>query len=450
MSIKVKLLLWYCLVTLLILFIFSGAIYKTVEFNILKSIDTKLEAIGEDLIHDLEEYGKISKEKLKDEFDEIKIDPIYVRVLRKDLSSNESTVFVESENIDFSFPKESKEAFTLDEKRFITVKSHVVEKSVFTINVGTIVDKEESFEKEEETLDELFFALVIINPIILLISLVGGYFLINRLFAPIKDLQKDINNVTVSKLSLRLQEKKSKEINEIIRSFNSLLGRLEESFIKISQFGSNASHELKTPLTVMRGEMEIALRKTRSLDEYKSVLTSSLEEIDQIQKIIDELLFLSKSDNNKLDESFENEYIDEVLIDCVEELKTYSLKKGASLKVVNIEPFELEVNKNLLKTAIKNILKNALEYGGEGSIVEVSLENEEIIIQDNGVGISQKHLKKIFDRFYRVDKARTSKSSGSGLGLSIVKAIMDLHKGEVLLDSRENLGTKVTLILKKK
>ena len=234
-------------------------------------------------------------------------------------------------------------------------------------------------------------------------------------------------------------------MNEI----NNLLSRLENSFEKISQFSSDASHELKTPLTIIKGELEIALRKDRSIEEYKETINTSLCELSGIEQTINDLLFLAKNENEIITDRKEFFYLDEVVDESINELKNF-----AKLHKVEIV-FEVEDNleffgfSNLLKIAIKNVLKNAIQFSFENSKVIVKIFEKDgllnISIKDFGIGIPLNEQKNIFEKFYRTDKSRNKNSGGTGLGMSILKKIVDIHKGEITIKSEENKETTVTL-----
>jgi signal transduction histidine kinase len=191
--------------------------------------------------------------------------------------------------------------------------------------------------------------------------------------------------------------------------------KLENSFEKISQFSSDASHELKTPLTIIKGELEIALRKDRSVEDYKETINRSLCELSGIEQTINDLLFLAKNENEIIIDKKDNFYLDEIVDESINELKNF-----AKLHKVEIV-FEVEDNleffgfSNLLKIAIKNVLKNAIQFSFENSKVIVKIFEKDnllnISIKDFGIGIPLNEQEKIFDKFYRTDKSRNKNLS---------------------------------------
>ena len=289
-----------------------------------------------------------------------------------------------------------------------------------------------------------------ILPIILVFAVIGGNFIIYKSFSPFQNILEKLKQINANDLSSRLKTTDTKdEISELINEINNLLSRLENSFEKISQFSSDASHELKTPLTIIKGELEIALRKDRSVEDYKETINRSLYELSGIEQIINDLLFLAKNENAIIIDKKDNFYLDEIVDESINELKNF-----AKLHKVEIV-FEVEDNleffgfSNLLKIAIKNVLKNAIQFSFENSKVIVKIFEKDnllnISIKDFGIGIPLNEQEKIFDKFYRTDKSRNKNSGGTGLGMSILKKIVDIHKGEITIKSEENKETTITL-----
>ena len=243
------------------------------------------------------------------------------------------------------------------------------------------------------------------------------------------------------------------KLNQLIKEINSLLMRLESSFERISQFSSDASHELKTPLTIIRGEIEIALRKDRSADEYKQSLQTSLDEVIVIEQTINDLLFLAKNEKDLITHNMEEIlYFDEIIDESINEMKNFAILNQIEIKFKLVDTIEFKGYSNLLKIAIKNLLKNAIQYSNPNSIIIVkSFKNDglfNISIQDFGIGIAHNEQEKIFEKFYRTDKSRNKNSGGTGLGMSIMKKIIDIHKGIIKIKSEENIGTTIIISFK--
>lgn len=309
-------------------------------------------------------------------------------------------------------------------------------------------------------------ALVVLGGIIF--SLLLGLFITLEGLSPLRELMHDVRGVTSERLRVRVGFREwPEEIGALANAFNRMLERLEASFTSISQFSADLAHELRTPINNLRGEAEVALSKVRTPEEYRQILMSSLEEYERLSRMIENILFLARSDSKKqklnlLPLSIPQE-INEVLeyYDAVKEEKGISV----TLSVKGV----LSADKTLFRRALANVLSNAFQYTPVGG--NISIESRvvsdlkaqtlkpdntqkedlhypaiEIIVTDTGIGIEAKDLPRIFDRFYRARKARSAYSQGTGLGLSIVKSIMELHGGSIKVTSEPTSGTEVTLI----
>jgi len=214
---------------------------------------------------------------------------------------------------------------------------------------------------------------------------------------------------------------------------------IESSFRRLKIFNSNVSHELKTPLTIMKGEIEVALMNNECDEE---LLRSLLNEINYINEITDKLLFLTKKDSLNR-ENFEELDLEDVILELFEK---YSNKININLDIED-EVYTVRGDKTLLMIAISNLIENSIKYGA--TKIDITLKKEKnktvLKLKDNGIGIPKEKLPFIFDEFYRVDESRNKKVKGFGLGLSIVKSIISLHNGKIRLESDGKNGVEVTI-----
>jgi signal transduction histidine kinase len=215
---------------------------------------------------------------------------------------------------------------------------------------------------------------------------------------------------------------------------------IEESFRRLKIFNSNVSHELKTPLTIMKGEIEVALMNNECSEE---LLKSLLSEINYINEITDKLLFLTKKDAlNK--QNFEEIDLEDIVLELFEK---YNGKISITLDIDEEKEYYLKGDKTLLMIAISNLIENSIKYGATKIDISLKKEKNKIIltIKDNGIGIPKEKLPFIFDEFYRVDESRNKKVKGFGLGLSIVKSIISLHSGKIKLNSDGKNGVEAVM-----
>jgi heavy metal sensor kinase len=239
--------------------------------------------------------------------------------------------------------------------------------------------------------------------------------------------------------------KSNDEIGELADTFNEMIARLERSFKQIQQFSGDVAHELKTPLTVIKGEIEVALRKERKTEEYQGILKSLSEETEKLRTIVEDLLFLSRMDAHSIPLAFTELPLDELLLEVYEEICPLAEKKQVTVVLKNVEQVNIKGDSGLLKRLLSNLILNAITYTPEGGKIELSLETSAdtglLIISDTGTGIPEESLPYIFDRFYRVDQSRSHDTGGSGLGLAIVQKIVEAHDGKIEVTSEVGKGT---------
>lgn len=453
LSIKKKLLIYSFFIQIIILSIFSFSLYKALEISTLDKFQATLKVIILDVTDDLREKDTINDAVLNEE-KEYNFEPLYIRIL--DNNTHEKLVQTSNfpENIvhdDIYLNKLKENIITFEEQNNYLLSRIKID---FNNTKKVIIEVATTKDMLWSHLDNLLYILSFIIPIILIFAIIAGNFLIYKSFSPIEKVLEELKSINASDLSARLHNTNNHdEINDLIIEINNLLTRLELSFERISQFSSDASHELKTPLTIIRGEIEIALRKDRSADEYKQSLQTSLDEVIVIEQTINDLLFLAKNEKDLITHNMEEIlYFDEIIDESINEMKNFAKLNQIEIKFELVDTIEFKGYSNLLKIAIKNLLKNAIQYSNPNSIIIVkSFKNDglfNISIQDFGIGIARNEQEKIFEKFYRTDKSRNKNSGGTGLGMSIMKKIIDIHKGIIKIKSEENIGTTITISFK--
>ena len=449
LSIKKKLLIYSFLIQLVILMIFSISLYKALEISTLDKLQATLKIIILDVTDEVLENNEIEN-ILLDEEKEYNFEPLYIRIL----DNKTHKKIIQTSNFPDNIEQNDEYLNRLKENTVIFEKqnNYLVSRIKINHHEGKISIIEIATTKDilTTTLENILYILGFILPIILILSVIGGNFLIYKSFLPIENILSQLKKINANDLSARLNSSKNEdEINQLVNEVNSLLKRLEASFEKISQFSSDASHELKTPLTIIRGEIEIALRKERSIDEYKDALNSSLNEIIIIEQTINDLLFLAKNEKDLIIEKQENFYFDEIVDESINETKNFAKLHQIDIKLIVEDTIEFNGYSNLLKIAIKNILKNAIQFSYKNSQVIVKNYKKDgffnISVQDFGIGIAKNEQIKIFEKFYRTEKSRNKNSGGTGLGMSILKKIVDIHGGIINIESKEDFGTTITI-----
>jgi two-component system heavy metal sensor histidine kinase CusS len=278
-----------------------------------------------------------------------------------------------------------------------------------------------------------------------------GYQIARRGIRPVREMARTARHISSTNLHERIQpEGYPSELASLAATFNKMLDGLEESFERISRFSADIAHDLRTPVNNIRGEAEVALARARTVDEYREVLGSCLEEAVRLSDLIGDLLFLARAESPLAHLHRENVNVGELLSGIREYYEAPAADRGVSLStVVPDEPVIAQLDRTLLQRAVGNLVSNALAHTppGKSIVLGTSVEPAAVRIEvsDAGVGIPPEALSRVFDRFFRVDESRSQASGGTGLGLAIVQSIMLLHGGNVEIASKVGQGTQVTL-----
>ena len=280
----------------------------------------------------------------------------------------------------------------------------------------------------------------------MIISGVAGYIMAGRALRPINEITTTARAVAAGDLTRRLQsEVEDKEIRVLVKSLNKMFEDLESSFMAQKRFTADASHELRIPLTILKGEVEVALRHPRSEDEYKHLLKQHLDIIERMQRIVNDLLTLARADAGLLELAQEPVDLSLLLQEVAQHHLILFADNHINLNMDIQDHLEVMGDSGHIERVIFNLLNNAFKYAPELSTVTLSAraENDMAVISiiDEGPGISQEHQARLFDRFYRADDARArNEGGGAGLGLAICKRIVEAHKGEIEIVSKEGEG----------
>ena len=283
------------------------------------------------------------------------------------------------------------------------------------------------------------------------VIVVAAYVLAQKSLSPLKKFTNDLASISVSSLGKRLDEQgMPKELSELALACNELLLRIELGFSRMKQFSASMAHELRTPIHYLQTATEISLAKPQTVEAYHQLLQGHLEDYQVLTQLIDNLLFLARSEQGQLVLKRKKIAASRLILEVVEYYRSLAEEKSISLEVCG--DADLDVDKHLFKRVIANLIDNSLTYTLKGGRVRinthVSSDNKVcIMIQDNGIGIAKQHLKRVCEGFYRVNHDSNSDHGGLGLGLAIAQAIMEHHQGQLTLNSELGVGTTVTLSL---
>ncbi len=465
-SIRTKLTVLYVFVLAASLIAFSLIFSYSLSRIFTKRIDTQITSIADMMAHMvIKPSGQLflprDFEIVLERFFGIRTGENYIQVLEPggEIAARSSNLGT----LNLPLSKEAHEAALSGKTTFEIIRNigrypvRVVTKPIMFKNIGMVAIVQVGFSLEgiDEIFHSLFyiFGMGVVTSVI--IASVFGYLIAARALKPVKEITAMAKSIGAENLNQRITvDAAQDEIGELASTINEMIGRLEKSFRQIKQFTADASHELKTPLTVLKGEMEVALRAREDRARLRETIESSLEEIDRMNYIVRNLLDLARMDAEKGAVPKELVKIDEVVRERCEQLMRQALDRGISLSIIKIMPAVVYGDHVRMGQLISNLIDNAVKYSKSGDRVEVSIEalekNAVITVRDTGIGISEDDIAHIFDRFYRADKARSSDgdiAGGAGLGLSICKEIVESCDGTIDVKSAHGSGAVFTVRL---
>ncbi len=284
----------------------------------------------------------------------------------------------------------------------------------------------------------------------LVVSAAAGYALAHRAIRPVHDITETARRIRPSNLGERIPPARlPAELLTLAATFNQMLDRLEQSFARLSRFSADIAHELRTPVFSLRGEIEVALRKPRTPEEYRDVLGSGLEECGRLARLIDRLLFLARAEDPHTQIKRETCDVGHELATVREFYGLAAAEARVRLEVAVDGLVAADLDRSLFQRAVGNLVANALAHTPPGGVITLTAFGDDravrVEVADTGCGIPAQHLPHVFDRFYRADPSRSSKNGSVGLGLAILRGIVELHGGTVELTSAVGRGTRASL-----
>lgn len=479
-SVKLQLTLWYAVVLTILLSVFAFFMYSELQRALYRDIDEKLrndatqlvEAISGPLeptykkifqpqpalsIHPMLTAEKTLKlqekmlewekntQRLRKTSSSIRILSLNHIEILSNLSGWQSEIIFPDFERDSIFMETGHSYQTIHfQKKPIRLYYHLAtheNNPVFVLQVGG------SLVEVEGALHRLAFIIWILIPGTVLAACLAGWFLAKRSFQPVDSMIKEAKQITAAYLKGRLPQSGSgDEVDRLAGTLNEMLDRIESSTRAIQDFSSDISHELRTPLAIIRGEIDLALRRSRSTEALLETLRVIEGEINELIRLVDDLMILVRSDARRLKFDRRNVSLRAILNAVVNRFRDRALTKNIQIETHLVQEAIILGDELYLKRLFSNLLDNAIKYTPEGGKVEVGLQLEGnaavlIEVKDNGMGIELEQQAKVFSRFYRTDQARSHE--GSGLGLNIAKAICDAHQGEIHIESKPREGTRV-------
>ena len=309
-----------------------------------------------------------------------------------------------------------------------------------------------SLENMHQTKQRFLLIMAGLLPLTLLLSGGGGWLLAGRALRPIDSMTRSANKISAEHLNQRLAVSGSDdELDRLARTINDMLDRIDGTLQEMRRFSADASHELQTPLTILKGEIEVALLKQRAPSEYEQVLHSCLEEIDRINKLVEGLLLLARADAGALKLDLQPVEMAQLTHRLCSQMQPLALHYEVSLRHELLNSVIVDGDELQLQRMVMNLIDNGIKYSSAGGKVAVSVEKDSnhavIRVKDSGPGFSAEEAEKIFDRFHRAPQARQQHSKGSGLGLSIARSIALAHGGDISAESVPGSSSTFTVSL---
>jgi len=458
---KLNIILWYTGLLSGVLIAFFGILYSALSYQLSDEIEDNLR----EKIHDIDKILRDMPSPQRSErhfLDSIIAKRRYsFRDIREytDLANEKYILFVfRSDRLMYLSDehrhfKSFLKPFKVRENAIVTLTFRDVPFSVMALNrtgYSLYLGYELSTMKEVQYLILRIFA--IIFPFGILLSVLCGYYVTQRSLRVIQTVNSTASRITAQNLSQRITLPKGQdEITRLIITLNSMIDRLVKSFNLAQQFSHDAAHEIRTPLTIVRGQIEELLNDDACDEQTSRTLESVLEELQYLSSITNRLLLLHNLDTGRIEYHFETLNLSSILEETFEDAQILAAEKKLSIELQKKDHICIQGNEELIFRLLWNIIDNAIKYTPEGGNVNIVLKGDKkkvtIRVHDTGIGIPAEETPKIFDRFYRVDKSRTRILGGSGLGLAICKWIVELHKGEIRVESEEGKGSEFTMVL---
>ena len=456
----VKMTLWYILTFFISVLIIFGFLYLRLKHQLIKEVDRIIDDEANELSGILVQDPK-GMDVLGDFENAVTARtyyPIYFRILNRDgsllyVSRNFDEIgYKDSDNVMSAVTKGNK---SLEEVkppgrrrtfRIISIPMPREGRPNYVVQVATHT------RFVRKSLSHFKGNLLAAFPIILVLGSLGGWILARRSLAPISYIASKARSITSNNLNERLAARGTDdEMDHLIRTINEMIARLESSFKRISEFTADASHELKTPLCALRGEAEVLLSRGRAPEEFQEGLAHFIERFDYLNRIINDLIILSKSDSSQMELEKVPLRLDLMIQDICSLFQVLAEQKKITLEVNSTQEIMVKGDKTRLQQLFTNLIDNAVKFTPRGGGIWVTVEKDdgavEVKIKDNGFGIPKEEQEKIFKRFYRVDKSRSKETGGIGLGLSIAQQIAQAHQGKIEVKSELNRGSTFTVYL---
>ena len=457
LSLKNRIAFYYIVSTAMLIFVVFIIIYSIVSYTVYKNVDDNINFEVEeylDKIHfDKNQTKFIDKnEWIKQEHNEISVNPVFLV-----LSDKDGHVIEKSENL-----RNERLLFTKNNQTRVVYDFLLGGKLVREVQVPLINNYQVrgyllvavSLEEATKILINLEKILVVVFPIVLILLFFVVRFITGRSIKPILNIIETADKISQENLNDRIDLPSNKdELQLLSQTINDLLDRIQNAVELEKQLTSDASHELRTPLAVIKGTLEVLIRKPRKQSEYLEKIVFCIKEVDRLNNLVSELLLLARFENQKQNIKHNAISLNAIFLDVLSRYSDKIKMKGITIKHQFSHDFTINSDNYLISIVLGNLISNALKYSKDNGevIIALSENSSDVIVSiiDNGIGISKENISKIYDPFFRAATTNHSGIKGTGLGLSIVRRICLLLDIDIKISSDENRGTKVILSISK-
>ncbi len=454
-TIRARLTLWYTSLLTLSFLVLGGTGYGLLSYTLSKEADAALRGVARTLAQRV--VGG-AENFIPDEIDEVfrrffgfsPLEPYFQRILPESPSSRGGKLPLSEQalkNASQGLPTfETLEGFG---PYPIRVLSWPVVKAG---RVSGVIQVGMSRENLDKTLRRFLWVMAGIFPVALLLAGGGGWTSARKALQPVDQMTETARRISAEHLDRQVKGSGAgDELDRLAHTLNEMLGRLNVAFQEVRQFSADASHELQTPLTILKGEIEVGLRSPRRPEEYQAILRSALEETNRIARLVEGLLLLSRSDAGVLRMDRRPVNLKNLIEEVIQEVQPLAGSRSVNLRVGPMEPAQVQGDPDHLRRFLLNLLDNGIKYTEPGGKVGISLRIDgkwaSLQVSDTGIGIAAEDQEKVFRRFYRTAAARARDGSGAGLGLAIARSIVEVHGGRIQVESAAGKGSLFTILL---
>ncbi|SDK83585.1 sensor histidine kinase [Halanaerobium congolense] len=452
---KINLTIWYMVILFLVLIFFSSILYFYLESQLSEEVKSILEIEMQQLKSEINETG-LNSDYLLNSVDRENLTTFVYNSQGKLMNKNLESEFIQDIITEVNKKNNFFKIIEYNNQKWAVLSSTVNSAPDQDFTQTYHINLVYSFAREQKMLDNLILILLIMIPLTLILASGGGYFLASRALKAIDLISVTAAKISQSNLSQRIKINKGREdeIGRLVKTLNSLLDRLENSFYRQKQFNADVSHELKTPISVIKAQIEEAIDSEKKLtSDQKNILLTIKKQIEQMNQLVSQMLLLAKVDGKNIKPDKEEFDLNVVVDAVIEEMNNLASEKNISIKkeIREGQEFRMKADLSLITQLLLNLIDNALKYSKNSGKIKIILTKLDgfyrLNIIDDGIGIAEEDLDDIFKRFYRVDKSRSREYGGTGLGLSICSWIVKIHGGEINVKSSLKKGSNFEILL---